>query len=278
MQEQIERLSAHRGPFTPDDMLVFNAFKAALNRGEIRAAERDAEGVWHVHAWVKQGLLAGFRMGQLVEIPAIPQAFVDKHTMHVQTFPLERHVRIVPGGSAVRDGAYLAPSVIVMPPSYINIGAWVDEGTMVDSHVLVGTCAQIGKRVHLSAGVQIGGVLEPIGALPVIVEDDVLVGGGCGVYEGTRIGAGAVLAPGVQLTRATPVYDLVHETVHRATEHLPLVIPPNAVVVPGARAVTTAFGQAAGLSLYAPMIVKYRDQRTDLATQLEDALREVTSR
>jgi 2,3,4,5-tetrahydropyridine-2-carboxylate N-succinyltransferase len=246
---------------------------AALEAGHIRSAERGADGVWRANAWVKKGILLGFRVGALEASGAGPFSFVDKDTYPAQTFAPERGVRVVPGGSTVRRGAYLAPGVVCMPPMYVNVGAWVDEGTMVDSHALVGSCAQIGRRVHLSAAAQVGGVLEPVGAAPVVIEDDVFVGGGCGVYEGTVVREGAVLAAGVVLTRSTRVYDLVHERLLTAPADAPLEIPAGAVVVPGSRAVDSAFGRAHGLSLSAMLVVKYRDARTDAATTLEDALR-----
>jgi 2,3,4,5-tetrahydropyridine-2-carboxylate N-succinyltransferase len=226
-----------------------------------------------VNAWVKQGILLGFRLGVLHEFPAEGFSFVDKNTYPARHFDSGEGVRVVPGGSSVRAGAYVARGVVCMPPMYINAGAWVDEGTMVDSHALVGSCAQIGKRVHLSAAAQIGGVLEPVNASPVIIEDDVLVGGNCGVYEGAIVRKGAVLASGTILTRGTPVFDLVNGTILRASDDLPLIIPENAVVVPGSRAVSKGKGQEWGLSLYAPVIVKYRDEKTDLSTTLEDLLR-----
>ncbi len=263
-------------------MTAFLALRAALETGEVRAASPDTASPsgWRVNAWVKQGILLGFRLGVLEEFPA-PElsvrgsglSFVDKSTYPVRHFAAADGVRVVPGGSSVRSGAYVARGVVCMPPMYINAGAWVDEGTMVDSHALVGSCAQVGKRVHLSAAAQIGGVLEPINATPVVVEDDVLVGGNCGVYEGTVVRKGAVLAAGTILTRGTPVYDLVNGTVLRATAELPLIIPQNAVVVPGSRAVSKGKGQEWGLSIYAPVIVKYRDDKTDLSTALEELLR-----
>lgn len=259
--------------FTYDDRAVFQHFKALLGHGHVRAAEPDGQGGWRVNAWVKEGILLGFRLGTLKDLHAGPFPFFDKDTYPLKPFSLADRVRLVPGGSAVRDGAYVAPGVVIMPPAYVNVGAYVDEGTMVDSHALVGSCAQIGKRVHLSAAAQIGGVLEPVGAMPVVVEDDAMIGGGCGVYEGTRVGAGAVLAPGVQLTAATPLFDLVHGTMHRAEGGQPLVVPPGAVVVPGSRAVQSDFGRAHGLALYAPVIVKYRDESTNRAVTLEDVLR-----
>jgi 2,3,4,5-tetrahydropyridine-2-carboxylate N-succinyltransferase len=274
LRERVEGLAAKAGDFTAADRELFEEFKDALNRGEARAAERDREGAWRVNSWVKQGILAGFRMGALAEMSAHSSLrFFDKDTYPVRATALADNVRIVPGGSSVRDGAYLAPGVVCMPPMYVNVGAYVDEGTMIDSHALVGSCAQIGRRVHLSAAAQIGGVLEPVGAVPVVIEDDVLVGGNCGVYEGTIVRAGAVLAPGVILTGATPVYDLVRGEVYRRTEDAPLEIPAGAVVVPGSRAVTTDRGREWGLSLYAPVIVKYRDEKTARAVKLEDYLR-----
>ncbi|HEX7314467.1 MAG TPA: 2,3,4,5-tetrahydropyridine-2,6-dicarboxylate N-succinyltransferase [Pyrinomonadaceae bacterium] len=274
LREQVEALYAKGGGFTSNDREVFELFKHALNRGEVRAAERDAEGRWRVNSWVKSGILVGFRMGVLSDMSAHPSLrFFDKDTYPVRATTIMDNVRIVPGGSSVRDGAYLAGGVVCMPPMYVNAGAYVDEGTMIDSHALVGSCAQVGKRVHLSAAAQVGGVLEPVGAVPVIIEDDVLVGGNCGVYEGTIVRAGAVLAPGTILTGATPVYDLVRGEIYRRAEDAPLEIPAGAVVVPGSRAVTSERGREWGLSLYAPVIVKYRDEKTDRAVQLEDYLR-----
>ena len=244
---------------------VFEQLVAALNAGEVRAASRDVEGNWRVHPWVKKGLLLGFRLGKLTELG---DSFLDKHTYPLKPLDLHNQVRLVPGGSSVRTGAYLAPGVICMPPMYINTGAYVDEGTMIDSHALVGSCAQIGKRVHLSAAAQVGGVLEPPGAMPVIIEDDVFVGGGCGIYEGCLVREGAVLAPGVILTGALPLYDLVNQRRLSSKE-----IPPRAVVVPGSRTVNSPFANEHGISLYGPVIVKYRDARTNAATALEEALR-----
>ena len=254
---------------------VFADFKVALNRGEVRAAERSDDGAWHANTWVKQGILLGFRIGALKNMspPDGSLRFFDKDTYPVREFNVEHKVRIVPGGSSIRDGAFVAPGVVCMPPMYINAGAYVDEGTMIDSHALVGSCGQIGKRVHLSAAAQIGGVLEPVGALPVIIEDDVLIGGNCGVYEGTIVREGAVLAAGTILTGSTPVFDLVHDKIYRRDGERPLEIPARAIVVPGSRAVTTERGREWGLSLYAPVIVKYRDEKTDRAVQLEDYLR-----
>jgi 2,3,4,5-tetrahydropyridine-2-carboxylate N-succinyltransferase len=276
LRERIEALAApDKKEFTDEDRKLFGDFKAALNRGEVRAAERADDGRWIVNSWVKQGILLGFRMGQLADMSPKDRSlvFVDKETYPVQEFSVAERVRIVPGGSSIRDGAHLAPGVVCMPPCYVNVGAFVDEGTMIDSHALVGSCAQIGKRVHLSAAAQVGGVLEPVGAVPVIIEDDVLVGGGCGVYEGTIVRAGAVLAAGTILTGSTPVYDLARGQIYRRTMDAPLEIPTGAVVVPGARAVTREQGREWGLSLYAPVIVKYRDEKTERAVQLEDYLR-----
>jgi 2,3,4,5-tetrahydropyridine-2-carboxylate N-succinyltransferase len=274
LREQVEELYAKGGDFNSADREVFESFKQALNRGEVRAAERDPEGRWRVNPWVKSGILVGFRMGALTDMSAHASLrFFDKDTYPVRPTEITEGVRIVPGGSSVRDGAYLAAGVVCMPPMYVNAGAYVDEGTMIDSHALVGSCAQVGKRVHLSAAAQVGGVLEPVGAVPVVIEDDVLVGGNCGVYEGTVVRAGAVLAPGTILTGATPVYDLVRGEVYRRTAEAPLEIPAGAVIVPGSRAVTTEQGRGWGLSLYAPVIVKYRDEKTDRAVQLEDYLR-----
>jgi 2,3,4,5-tetrahydropyridine-2-carboxylate N-succinyltransferase len=281
LQKTIERYFA-AGPGAIGDEAAMTAFlmlRAALEAGEVRAASPDpaAPTGWRVNAWVKQGILLGFRLGVLEEFPASGFSFVDKATYPVRHFGSGDGVRVVPGGSSVRAGAYVARGVVCMPPMYINAGAWVDEGTMVDSHALVGSCAQVGKRVHLSASAQIGGVLEPVNASPVIIEDDVLVGGNCGVYEGAIVRRGAVLASGTILTRGTPVYDLVNGTILRATAGLPLIVPENAVVVPGSRAVGKGKGHpssdAWGLSLYAPVIVKHRDEKTDLSTTLEELLR-----
>ena len=275
LRERIEELATRKTrEFTPQDRDLFDEFKLALNRGQIRAAERAASGEWRVNAWVKQGVLLGFRMGVLADMSAGPSfRFFDKDTYPVRPTTAADNVRIVPGGSSIRDGAYVAPGVVCMPPMYVNAGAYVDEGTMIDSHALVGSCAQIGKRVHLSAAAQIGGVLEPVGAVPVIIEDDVLVGGNCGVYEGTIVRQRAVLAAGTIITGSTPVYDLVREQIYQRTPESPLEIPADAVVVPGSRGVRNNRGREWDLSLYAPVIVKYRDEKTDRAAQLEDHLR-----
>jgi 2,3,4,5-tetrahydropyridine-2-carboxylate N-succinyltransferase len=277
LKQTIERLFA-AGAAAASDPTAKEAFvflRAALEAGEARAAEPDTSSPtgWRVNAWVKQGILLGFRIGVLEAMPDEGLSFVDKDTFPVRRFDAGDGVRIVPGGSSIRAGAYVARSVVCMPPMYVNAGAYIDEGTMVDSHALVGSCAQIGKRVHLSAAAQIGGVLEPVNASPVIIEDDVLVGGNTGVYEGTIVRKGAVLAAGTILTRGTPLFDLVNGTVLRATAEMPLIVPESAVVVPGSRAVTKGKGQEWGVSVYAPVIVKYRDEKTDLSTALEDLLR-----
>ena len=275
LQREIERLYA-LGPDAATQPMageVFAHFREALTSGTIRAAERT-DGRWRANIWVKQGILLGFRIGRMVESgdPRV-LSFLDKDTYPVRHFTAADQVRVVPGGSSVRAGAYVAPSVVCMPPMYINVGAYVDEGTMVDSHALVGSCAQVGKRVHISAAAQIGGVLEPINASPVILEDDVLVGGNCGVYEGTQVGARVVLGAGVILTRSTPLFDTVTGEVYRANETEPLRVPEGAVVVPGSRAITKGKAVEWGLSLYTPVIVKYRDERTDRGVELEDILR-----
>ena len=275
LREEIESIAAKRtGEFTTEDRAVFEELKQALNRGEVRAAEKTTSGKWLVNSWVKQGILLGFRMGKLTEMAGDSVLkFFDKDTYPLRPTTSAENIRIVPGGSSIRDGVYIAPSVVCMPPMYVNAGAYVDEGTMIDSHALVGSCAQIGKRVHISAAAQIGGVLEPVGAVPVIIEDDVLVGGNCGVYEGTIVRERAVLATGTVLTGSTPVYDLVNNQIYQRKVDAPLEIPAGAVVVPGARAVQNEPGKSWGLSLYAAIIVKYRDEKTDAAVQLEDYLR-----
>ena len=271
----------------PDALAAFHQLRDALEAGDLRAAEPDpaAPTGWRVNAWVKQGILLGFRLGTHEAMNGCeasgPSAlsFVDKQTFRPRRFTPEHNIRIVPGGSSVRAGAFLAGGVIMAPPSFVNVGAYVGEGTLIDSHALVGSCAQVGARVHLSAAAQIGGVLEPVNASPVIIEDDVLVGGNTGVYEGTIVRSRAVLAAGVVLTRGTPVFDLPNNTVLRSTPEgpttpaQPLIIPAGAVVVPGSRAITHGPGKDLGLSLYAPVIVKYRDEKTDLSTTLEDLLR-----
>ncbi|MDE3053316.1 MAG: 2,3,4,5-tetrahydropyridine-2,6-dicarboxylate N-succinyltransferase [Gemmatimonadota bacterium] len=280
LAERVERLAATpAGADLPAEaQQVVRELLDALEIGAVRAAERGADDRWHAVPWVKRGILLGFRAGKIADMSVPAQgtprfSFVDKNTFPTRDFAVADGVRVVPGGSSVRRGAYLAPGVVCMPPMFVNVGAWVGSGTMIDSHALVGSCAQIGERVHLSAAAQIGGVLEPVNASPVVIEDDVLVGGNCGVYEGTVVRARAVLAAGVVLTRGTPVFDLVREQVYRATRDQPLEIPSGAVVVPGARRVTAGWGADQGVSLQAPMIVKYRDEKTDLATALEAWLR-----
>ena len=275
LQREIERLYALGASVTEDHQVLgtFVRFRDALTAGEIRAAEKIA-GRWQTNAWVKQGILLGFRIGRLVESgdPKV-LTFVDKGTYPARRFAAREQIRVIPGGSSVRSGAYVAASVVCMPPMFINVGAYVDEGTMVDSHALVGSCAQVGKRVHISAAAQIGGVLEPINATPVVIEDDALVGGNCGVYEGTQVGERAVLGAGVILTRSTPLFDIVKGEIYRATEEAPLRVPEGAVVVPGSRSISKGKAAEWGLSLYAPVIVKYRDERTDRGVELEELLR-----
>ncbi len=278
LRSPIEKLFDEKpSTYTEDHFRLFQQFKDALNAGEARAAEPDATAPsgWRVNGWVKKGILLGFRMGAVVDmsIDATRQPFFDKATYPVKRFGVNSGVRIVPGGSSVRDGCFLGRGVTCMPPMYVNAGAYVGDGTMVDSHALIGSCAQIGRNCHISAATQIGGVLEPVGALPVIVEDDVLVGGNCGVYEGTVVKKRAVLGTGTILNRSTPVYDLVRKIVHKASDDEPLVIPEEAVVVAGSRAITSGAGKEWGISLYTPVIVKYRDAKTDTKIQLEDLLR-----
>jgi 2,3,4,5-tetrahydropyridine-2-carboxylate N-succinyltransferase len=272
----IERFAASKNPrdFGPQARQVVDELLDRLETGELRAASADKRGNWSANAWVKRGILLGFRLSDIADMSAGRGFdFIDKELFPPQRFTIGQGVRIVPGGSSIRRGAHVAKGVVCMPPMYVNVGAFVGSGTMIDSHALVGSCAQIGERVHLSAGAQIGGVLEPINANPVVIEDDVLVGGNCGVYEGTIVRRKAVLAAGVVLTRGTPVYDLVREGVIKAEGTKPLEIPENAVVVPGARGVTAEWGAMHGVSLQTPVIVKYRDEKTDLATTLESWLR-----
>jgi 2,3,4,5-tetrahydropyridine-2-carboxylate N-succinyltransferase len=278
LQAEIERLfDIAPSVYTDEDFLLFERLKSALNEGRVRAAEPcpETRTGWRVNAWVKKGILLGFRMGAVVDmsVDSVRQPFFDKSTFPVKRFGERRDVRIVPGGSSIRDGCYIGRGVVCMPPMFINVGAWVDDGTMVDSHALVGSCAQVGRNCHISAASQIGGVLEPVGAMPVIVEDDVLVGGNCGIYEGTVVKRRAVVGTGTILNRSTPVYDLVRNTIHRATGDEPLVVPEAAVVVAGSRALSSGPGKDWGISLYTPVIVKYRDARTDTKIQLEDLLR-----
>ncbi|ADW70015.1 2,3,4,5-tetrahydropyridine-2,6-dicarboxylate N-succinyltransferase [Granulicella tundricola] len=275
LQQQIEHHFA-QGPAAignPEALAAFATLREALESGALRSASPDPTSPigWTVNAWVKRGILLGFRLGHLVS--AEDGKFVDKNTYPAQIFTAEQGTRIVPGGSSVRAGAFLSKGVVMMPPAYVNVGAYVDEGTMIDSHALVGSCAQIGKRVHLSAAAQIGGVLEPVNASPVIIEDDALIGGNTGVYEGTIVRTRAVLAAGTVLTRGTPVYDLVTGEIHRATADTPLIIPAGAVVVPGSRAITSGKGKDWNLSVATPIIVKYRDEKTELSLALEDLLR-----
>jgi 2,3,4,5-tetrahydropyridine-2,6-dicarboxylate N-succinyltransferase len=267
--DTIDRLSA---------LQTFNELKFFLNIGDIRAAvpssAKGSYGGWSVNDWVKKGLLLGFRLGELKDVSIDSHfKYFDKNTYPLKKITLENQIRIVPGGSSVRDGAYIAPGVMIMPPAYINVGAYIGSGTMIDSHALVGSCAQVGKRVHISAAAQIGGVLEPIGAMPVIIEDDVFVGGNCGIFEGTIVKQRAVIAAGVVITASTPVYDLVNSTIYRKTKDAQLIIPESAVVVPGTRTVTAPFAQEHHISIYAPVIIKYRDINTDAATILEESLR-----
>jgi len=278
MQTSIEQLFDQKpSTYTEVHFALFARFKEALNSGAVRAAEPDssAKTGWRVNAWVKKGILLGFRMGGIVDmsVDATRQPFFDKATWPVKRITAASGVRVVPGGSSIRDGCYIGKGVTCMPPMYINAGAWVGDGTMVDSHALVGSCAQLGKNCHVSAAAQIGGVLEPVGALPVIIEDEVLVGGNCGVYEGTVVKRRAVLGSGVILTRSTPVYDVARGEVLSSKDDEPLVIPEGAVVVAGSRAITSGKGNEWGVSLYTPVIVKYRDEKTDARVQLEELLR-----
>ena len=278
LAQQIEELFDHPpAQYEEEHHRLFEEFKDALNQGEVRAAQPDVKSSngWRVNAWVKKGILLGFRLGTLVESGAHPtrQPFIDKSSYPLKALTKESGVRIVPGGSSIRDGSFVARGVVCMPPMFINVGAYVDEGTMVDSHALVGSCAQVGKDCHISAAAQLGGVLEPVGALPVIIEDEVMVGGNAGVYEGTMVKQRAVLASGTILNRSTPVYDLVRDLVYTAKDDELLVIPEEAIVVPGSREVTHPTGKKYGLSLYAAVIVKYRDGKTDARVKLEDFLR-----
>jgi 2,3,4,5-tetrahydropyridine-2-carboxylate N-succinyltransferase len=281
VEKRVEALAATpAGSTLPKDARVLvESLLDALESGSIRAAEKDSTGEWRAVPWVKRGILLGFRVGVIVDM-SIPSAsdrvgfsFLDKDTYPPRRFTSADGVRIVPGGSSIRRGAYVSSGVVCMPPMYVNVGAHIGTGTMIDSHALVGSCAQVGERVHLSAAAQLGGVLEPVNAAPVVVEDDVVVGGNCGIYEGTVVRRRAVIGAGVVLTRGTPVYDLERETVHRAEKGKALVIPENAVVVPGARQAKGNWAQEQGISLQTPVIVKYRDEKTDAATALESWLR-----
>jgi 2,3,4,5-tetrahydropyridine-2,6-dicarboxylate N-succinyltransferase len=278
LQTEIERLFDDRpGSYTPGHFRLFQQFKDALNSGEIRAAEPNSSSPagWRVNAWVKKGILLGFRMGSIVDmsVDASRQPFFDKATYPVKSLTATSGVRIVPGGSSIRDGCYIGKDVVCMPPMYINVGAYVDDGALVDSHALVGSCAQVGKKCHISAGSQIGGVLEPVGAMPVIIEDEVLVGGNCGIYEGIVVKRRAVIGTGTVLNRSTPLFDLVTGAVYTSADCAPLVVPENAVVVAGSRAIAHGCGKEWNLSLYTPVIVKYRDEKTDAKVRLEDLLR-----
>jgi 2,3,4,5-tetrahydropyridine-2-carboxylate N-succinyltransferase len=277
LHQEIEQLFEEKpASYTEEHRQLFFRFRDLLNQGKIRSAEPDASqpSGWRVNVWVKKGILLGFRMGGVIDMSGPgPLPFFDKSTYPVKTFSAESGVRIVPGGSSVRDGCYLGRGVTCMPPMFINAGAYVDDGTMIDSHALVGSCAQVGRNCHISAASQLGGVLEPVGALPVIIEDEVLVGGNCGVYEGTIVKRRAVLGSGTILNRSTPVYDLVRGVVHKATEDLPLIVPEEAVVVAGSRQISSGHGAEWGISLYTPVIVKYRDAGTEIKIQLEDLLR-----
>jgi 2,3,4,5-tetrahydropyridine-2,6-dicarboxylate N-succinyltransferase len=278
MRTEIEQLFDEKpATYSDQHFALFERFKDALNHGRARAAEPDSSSAsgWRVNAWVKKGVLVGFRMGVVVDMSIDPvrQPMFDKSTWPVKRLTPESGVRIVPGGSSIRDGCFIGKGVTCMPPMYINTATWIGDGTMIDSHALVGSCAQVGRNCHISAAAQIGGVLEPVGALPVIIEDDVLVGGNCGVYEGTVVKQRVVLGSGTILTRSTPVYDVVRGEVYAAGVETPLVIPEGAVVVPGSRAISHGHGKEWGISLYTPVIVKYRDEKTDARVQLEDLLR-----
>ena len=278
MRAEIEKLFDEKpAAYTEEHFALFARFKEALNEGRVRSAEPDASAKsgWRVNAWVKKGVLIGFRMGAVVDMSPDPirLPMFDKATWPVKHLTPSDGVRIVPGGSSIRDGCFIGKGVTCMPPMYINTGTYVGDGTMIDSHALVGSCAQVGRNCHISAAAQIGGVLEPVGALPVIIEDDVIVGGNCGVYEGTVVKRRTVLGSGTILTRSTPVYDIVRGEVYTATDDDPLIIPEDAVVVPGSRAISKGKGAEWGLSLYTPVIVKYRDPKTDARVQLEDILR-----
>ena len=277
LADEIQRLFAQQDADRDQARSVFAQLRDALSTGRVRAAEPDPSAAtgWRVNTWVKQGILLGFRSGDVVPYPSPSRQapYLDKDTLPLKSLDTTSQVRIVPGGSSIRDGAFIGRGVICMPPMYINIGAYVDEESLIDSHALVGSCAQVGRRVHVSAGAQIGGVLEPVGALPVIVEDEVLIGGNTGLYEGAVVKTRAVIGAGTVLTGSTPIYDLPKRRLIKSMDGLPVVIPEGAVVVPGARAVTAAQGQQWGLSLATPVIVKCRDDRTDTKTELEAWIR-----
>ena len=273
IEERVRTLKNATETNRPETIKTIGLLLTELEKGTVRAAARDEDGVWHANAWVKEGILAAFRWGVAAEFASGALSFIDKDTIPPRRFKAADGIRIVPGGSSIRRGAYVGKGVVVMPPAYVNVGAYVDDDTMIDSHALVGSCAQIGKRVHLSAAAQIGGVLEPIGNLPVVIEDDVVVGGNCGIYEGTVVRSRAVIGAGVVLTASTPVYDIVRGQIYRRTPERPLEIPFGAVVIPGTRPMKGAFAEQHGLNVATPMIVKYRDEKTDSGTALEEALR-----
>jgi 2,3,4,5-tetrahydropyridine-2-carboxylate N-succinyltransferase len=273
IEERVRALKTATERDRPESFKTISLLLVELEKGVVRAATRDDEGVWHAQTWVKEGILAAFKWGVASEFASGALSFVDKDTIPPRRFKAADGIRIVPGGSSIRRGTYISKGVVVMPPAFVNVGAYVDEDTMIDSHALVGSCAQIGKRVHLSAAAQIGGVLEPIGTLPVIIEDDVFIGGNCGIYEGTVVRSRAVISTGVVITGSTPVYDTVRGQIYRRTADRPLEIPFGAVVIPGTRPMKGAFAEQHGLSIATPMIVKYRDEKTDSATALEEALR-----
>jgi 2,3,4,5-tetrahydropyridine-2,6-dicarboxylate N-succinyltransferase len=276
LQKDIERYYESKD-FKPKDIVkarkAFKEMMKLLNTGELRAAEKSA-GVWHANEWVKKGILLGFRLGRLRNM-SLSTSFLyyDKDTLPLKSVRISDNVRIVPGGSSIRSGAYVAKGVICMPPMYINVGAYVDENTLIDSHALVGSCAQLGKRIHLSAAAQIGGVLEPINSVPVIIEDDVMIGGNAGIYEGTIVSRRAVIGAGCIITGSTPVYDTVKGKIYRKSKNEPLIIPENAVVVAGSRPLKNQFGIDNNLFVYTPLIIKYRDEKTDASTALEESLR-----
>ena len=271
IEERVHALKTHTD--RTEAVKTIGLFLAELEKGTVRAATRDADGVWQAHAWVKEGILAAFKIGVLAEFASGALSFIDKDTIPPRRFKAVDNVRVVPGGSSIRRGAYVGKGVVMMPPAFVNVGAFVDEETMIDSHALVGSCAQIGKHVHLSAGAQIGGVLEPVGGLPVVIEDDVVVGGNTGIYEGTVVRGRAVIGAGVVLTGSTPVYDVVRGQIYRRTAERPLEIPFGAVVVPGARTMKGTFAEKHELQISTPVIVKYRDEKTNASTALEEALR-----
>lgn len=273
IEERVRALKTAVERDRPESVKTISLLLVELEKGAVRAAVRDEDGVWHPQTWVKEGILAAFKWGVAAEFASGALSFVDKDTIPPRRFKAADGIRIVPGGSSIRRGTYIGKGVVVMPPAFVNVGAYVDDDTMIDSHALVGSCAQIGKRVHLSAAAQIGGVLEPIGNLPVVIEDDVFIGGNCGIYEGTVVRSRAVISTGVVITGSTPVYDTVRGQIYRRTAERPLEIPFGAVVIPGSRPMKGAFAEQHGLNVATPMIVKYRDEKTDSATALEEALR-----